>query len=353
MPRKTKETIEEETPKIKKKTTKISKKESSIDLKLANEEETKEKTTAKKATTKKLKKVADDVEKTTKKATKTKESKAKEDKTKKKATKTTTKKATTKTSKTTKATKTKKTTTKKRATKKEVVEEIVKTLYEELSLDENGRYKTSEPMEVEYYDLPYKYNETVVKVLYKNSSTLFVYWEISDDDIENYKRTYGDNFFETTEPVLRVYNESMNYRFEIVINDYANSWYFNINDAKCKYHVELGRRPKYNSNIGKDYIYVSSSNSIESPNDRILFNTNENNSIYFRNVKNNQYRKLNLSELIDKLNLKNKDFGFPLIKNISDLYKQLYDVENIFDFDIISNPSSGNPSSGSLSSQFK
>ena len=67
------------------------------------------------------------------------------------------------------------------------------------------------------------------------SDALFVYWEISDDDIEHYKNTYGENFFETTRPVLVVYNETMNYSFEIPINDFANSWYLHVNDAKCDY----------------------------------------------------------------------------------------------------------------------
>ncbi|MEI3434642.1 MAG: hypothetical protein V8R26_06685 [Clostridia bacterium] len=39
----------------------------------------------------------------------------------------------------------------------------------------------------------------------------------------------------------------MNYTFEIEINDFANCWYFNINDEKCEYVVELGRRPKNNN----------------------------------------------------------------------------------------------------------
>ena len=37
----------------------------------------------------------------------------------------------------------------------------------------------------------------------------------------------------------------MKYSFEIPINDFANSWYLHINDSKCHYRVELGRRPNY------------------------------------------------------------------------------------------------------------
>ena len=207
---------------------------------------------------------------------------------------------------------------------------------------------------VEYYDLPYKYNQTVVKVLYQNPTTLFVYWEISDDDIEHYKNTYGENFFETTRPVLVVYNETMNYSFEININDFANSWYFNINDSKCNYRVELVRKPiSYNEKIKTDYIYITSSNKIETPNDRILFSTNEPYTVYFKNTKNNTQRKVNLPKLLEDLNLVNKDFGFPIVQNVYDLYKNIYNIEDVGEFSIsLTNPSSGNPSSHSLSSRF-
>lgn len=216
--------------------------------------------------------------------------------------------------------------------------------------------KLTAPTKIEYYDLPYKYNQTVVKVLYQNPTTLFVYWEISDGDIENYKNIYGENFFETTRPALIVYNDTMNYHFEIGINDFANSWYFEINDSKCDYRVELIRRPIYfNEKIKEDYIYITSSNKIESPNDRILFSTNEPYIVYFKNTQNNNLRKVNLPKLIEKLNLSNKNFGFPIVQNVQDLYKLVYRVDDAEEFSVsLTNPSSGgNPSSHSLSSRFR
>lgn len=211
------------------------------------------------------------------------------------------------------------------------------------------------PTNVEYYDLPYKYNQTIVKILYQNPTTLFVYWEISDKDIYHYKELYGDNFFEITRPVLIVYNDTMHYHFEIGINDFANSWYFNINDSNCDYRVELIRKPvSYNEKIQRE-IYISSSNSIEIPNDRILFSTNEPNIVYFKNTKNNIQRKVDLEKLLQKLNLSNKNSGdFPIIRNIYDLYKLVYHINSSEEFSIdLTNPSSGNPSSHSLSSRFK
>ena len=72
-------------------------------------------------------------------------------------------------------------------------------------------------------------------------------------------------------PVLIIHNETMNYSFEIEINDFANSWYIQVNDANCKYNVELGRRPnQYLSELKEPYVYISSSNPMDFPNDHIL-----------------------------------------------------------------------------------
>ena len=217
---------------------------------------------------------------------------------------------------------------------------------------------------VEYYDLPYRYNETIVKILYQTPDTLFVYWDISDKDRENYVKEYGENFFNITRPVLIIHNDTMHYSFEIPINDFANSWYLHINDSKCDYRVELGRRPNYyneeatkeiQENIHTDYIYVSDSNKIESPNDRVLFSTNENNTIKFRNIKNQHETSKSLYEIVKNLPAMRKVENIPYIKEelFEKLYTGLYQSEDISLFERISNPSSGgNPSSGSIPVKF-
>ena len=141
---------------------------------------------------------------------------------------------------------------------------------------------------LEYYDLPYRYNQTVVKVLAQAPTTLFIYWDISDEDRNNFVKQYGENFFNDTKPVLIIHNKTMNYSFEIDIDDFANSWYLHVNDANCEYYVELGRRNKNNQNvkIPDNYLYVSSSNIIDAPNDHVLFDKSLNN-VYFRDVKTN------------------------------------------------------------------
>ena len=312
-------------------------------------EENNEKTTKKKAATKKPTKAVTKKESsknttTAKKSTVTKKAVAKKS-TAKKATVaqkvSTTKKKNTKTKKAT--------SNSKKATSKKLVTTKIKPVAEI----------------VEYYDLPYRYNETIVKILYQTPDTIFVYWDIADSDRENYIKQYGENFFNITRPVLIIHNDSMNYSFEIPINDFANSWYLHINDSKCNYRVELGRRPNYYSQeaakeieekIKTDYIFVSSSNKIESPNDRVLFNTNENNTIKFRNIKTHQEKSISLYNIVKRLPTMKKVQNIPYISEqlLQNIYAGIYQNEDITLFERIkNNPSSGgNPSSGSISSRF-
>lgn len=256
-------------------------------------------------------------------------------------------------------TKTKKVTTKKANSK------IKQTSIKSKKINKQTK-KVKKPIKiVESYDLPYRYNETIVKILYQTPDTLFVYWDIADSDRENYIKQYGENFFNITRPVLIIHNDTMNYSFEVPINDFANSWYLHINDSKCDYRVELGRRPNYynegvtkeiKENIPTDYIYVSISNEIESPNDHVLFNTNENNTIRVRNVKNYNEKSISLYEIIKHLPAMKKVQNIPYISEdlLKGIYSEIYHTKDMSVFDKVkNNPSSGgNPSSGSMSSRF-
>jgi len=277
MPRKTKEQTEIEKEENKRKSTK------------------KATTTAKKTTTKKAE---------------TKKSPAK----KKTTTKTSaTKKTATTKAKTGKTSSTKKTTSKKSTTKKSTSSKKTTT--------------KKKPEIVEYYDLPYRYNQTVVKVLAQTPNTLFIYWDISDKDRKSFEEQYGENFFEKTKPVLIVRNDTLNYSFEVEINDFANSWYLHIADSKCDYKIELGRRPiKKTEKINVDYIYVSSSNEIEVPNDKVLFNKNQK-MVYFRDIKTGIQTEKEITNI-------------SFIRNMGKIY-DIYDLGENHNVSILSNPSSG------------
>lgn len=251
-----------------------------------------------------------------------KENKAKSDKksTKKVSNKTSasSKKSTTKTavskSKTTakKSTTKKTTTTKKTSSKKKVV-----------------------PVVNEYYDLPFRYNQTVVRILAQTPNKLFIYWDISDEDRKSYEKKYGSDFFYNTRPYLIITNTTMNYTFEVEINDFANSWYLNINDASCDYKVELARKftvdSKHDASINNtaeehltpylanETLTITSSNELEVPNDHILIEK-LGSSVFFRNVKTNILEEKSTSSLSYMQKIGN-------IYNIYDLYKQMYHDE--------------------------
>ena len=192
---------------------------------------------------------------------------------------------------------------------------------------------------LEYYDLPYRYNETTVKVLAQTPNNLFIYWDISDDDKKSYIEKYGEYFFNNTKPVLVVHNKTNNSTFEVDINDFANSWYLHVVDGDCDYQIDLGRRPINNYvSIENDYLYVTSSNEMETPNDHILFD-HLNNNIYFKNVKTNTTSKKDIANLslLKKISK---------ISDIKDFYQALYPEEMInFERLDLSNPSSSNPTS--------
>ena len=244
-----------------------------------------------------------------------------------------------------------KTSTSKKNSNSRTTKSTKKSMAKSKTLNKNSKEEAF--INNEYYDLPYRYNQTVVKVLAQTPNNLFIYWDISDRDRENLKKQYGEDFFETTYPVLIVYNDTLNYHFEVSINDFANSWYLHVNDSKSNYRIELGRRPidyyKFNENVKNlnenvfnniDYIQISTSNNIESPNDRILFNK-EQKMVYYKNVKTNVVNSKPITSLSFMHNIGK-------IYNIYELYKQIYKEENIEDLYDLSNPSSGNPSSGSF-----
>lgn len=185
----------------------------------------------------------------------------------------------------------------------------------------------------EYYDLPYRYNETVIKLLFQTPKTLFVYWDISDLDRQKFIDLYGNNFFSETKPVLVVYNKTLNYSFELDINDFANCWYFDVENAECEYIIELGRRPISSIHLPNNYLQIATSNKIEIPNNRILFDKTSN-TLFFRNVKDNT----TFSKNITTFNFIKKAEKIYNTQNIYDIYKKLYSDEKIIES--LDNPSS-------------
>ena len=244
---------------------------------------------------------------------------------------------------------TKKTT--KKATAKKTESLVKKNTTRKKTVSTKSK-KDNQKFQAEYYDLPYMYHRTVVKVLAQTPKMLFIYWEISEEDRDLFKKLYGEDFFNHTKPVLVVYNDTMNYSFEVEVDDFANSWYLHIEDSNCEYHIELGRKPVQNINRQIQpvyipyYVYVTSSNEMTSPNNAILFDPNIK-EITFRNIKTGEVIKKDINQFKFITNVG--------IFNIKELYKYLFPNEN-FEFEniVLGNTSSGAlSSSGMFSSQFK
>ena len=274
--------------------------------------------------TKEQKELENKTEKVTKKASTKKESVISKNTSTKKSTTTVTKKTTNTKKGTTKAastTKKKPSTTAKKAPIKNKT-----TTTKKPTTKKNSSPKKKIDI-VEYYDLPYRYNQTVIKVLAQTPTNLFIYWDISDADRKNLKKQYGDDFFETTKPILIVYNDTLGYHFEIEINDFANSWYLHVADSKCDYRIELGRRPIVKTEkLDTDYIYITTSNEIESPNDRILLD-NHQKMVYFRDIKTGIQTEKEITNI-------------SFIRNMGKIY-DIYDLGENHNVSILSNPSSG------------
>ncbi len=189
----------------------------------------------------------------------------------------------------------------------------------------------SDTLKNEYYDLPTSYNQTVVKILAQTPKILFVYWDISEKDKEKLMKKYGDNFFQETSPFLLITNKTQNYSFEIEVNDYANSWYLSIPDSDCKYEVTLIRRmknrlpfvpldePQSNSSANQSYVAISCSETLETPNDHILFEK-LGKTIFLQDVKSHKVEEKNIASFTFMQNIGE-------IYNIYDFYKQIYQDE--------------------------
>lgn len=200
---------------------------------------------------------------------------------------------------------------------------------------------------LEYYDLPFRYNETVVKILAQTPRRLFVYWDVADKDKQTYLNAFGNHFFEDTYPVLLVHNENKNDTSEIAINDFANSWYLDISNPRDKYTIQLGRKfkfhtkPQINPEIEKtnilfsnDYLFIAMSNQLEVPNDHVLFEEFKP-FVTYRNVKTHVEETKKIE-------------SFQVPNNLQPVYQKLYQDQLILDENgvwDIQNPSSMGTSS--------
>ncbi len=184
----------------------------------------------------------------------------------------------------------KKATTKKTATKKNNITSKndntllakAKAFFVELEKNFSSLFKKEKDIKYisEYYEVPYRYDETTVKIIAQNPYKLYVYWDISNKKKEELISNYGKDFFTKTTPVLIVTNKSTNESFEVEVNDFANSWYIDIPDNSSKYIVELAR--KVNDTI---YIDPINGNKVKIEEKNKINNTSNNKKADEKDIK--------------------------------------------------------------------
>lgn len=109
----------------------------------------------------------------------------------------------------------------------------------------------------EYYELPVKYNQTMIRLLVQSPTRIFAYWEVSDDTIKQFSQWHS-NYSDCT-PILKITNVTKHYSYMIPVDPYANNYYIEVDDPGCDYRVELGRRSK------TEYVCLYTSNQATVP----------------------------------------------------------------------------------------
>ena len=138
----------------------------------------------------------------------------------------------------------------------------------------------------EYYDLPTKYDETVVRLLVQSPTRMYVYWEVAEDSIKNFYNNHIN--YNNCTPVLKITNLTMNYSYEIPVDPYATNYYIEVKDANCNYKVELGRRQN------DRFISVFESNQVTIPRSAPIYNKEAEEIIYKNYLRLNQTERFTI-----------------------------------------------------------
>lgn len=127
----------------------------------------------------------------------------------------------------------------------------------------------------EYYELPSKYNQTIIRLLVQSPTRMFVYWEVSDETIKHFSNNSVD--YSNCTPVLKITNITKNYSYIIPVDPYANNYYIDVEDSGCEYKVELGRCVKNN------FVNIYTSNKATVPNANPLSQEYSTDDVLFAN----------------------------------------------------------------------
>lgn len=118
--------------------------------------------------------------------------------------------------------------------------------------------------------IPYRYGDTYLTAMVRDPYWLFAYWEIGKAAKEDVCRRYGARAWESSRPVLKVYDATNRYFFdsrqaaEIEINDFADNWYIHTGKPGHSYFIELSRVMPDGTQI-----FIARSNMVTTPRDDV------------------------------------------------------------------------------------
>lgn len=127
----------------------------------------------------------------------------------------------------------------------------------------------------EYYELPTKYNQTIIRLLVQSPTRMFVYWEVSDETVKLFSEKHTS--YSDCTPVLKITNITKNYSYTIPVDPYANNYYIEVEDSGCDYKVELGRYSK------SSFVNIFTSNQATVPSANPVSNSFDTDDILFAN----------------------------------------------------------------------
>ena len=120
---------------------------------------------------------------------------------------------------------------------------------EELTPVQIDYQEAGPPKEPELH-LPKSYGSDRMVLMVRDPDWLYAYWEITATKQGEFQHNFGSNAWETSQPVLRVYDvtgicfngENANSYLDISVNDNAESWHINVGKPNCSFCVDIGRK---------------------------------------------------------------------------------------------------------------
>jgi hypothetical protein len=116
--------------------------------------------------------------------------------------------------------------------------------------------------------LPLDYGDTKITILPRDPICIFAYWSISGEFLDKLKKQYGEQNFENSKLVVRVYDttdinfdgSNANRYFDVFVTPESSSWYINVGEFNRCWCADIG----YLTQDGK-FIYIARSNKIDMP----------------------------------------------------------------------------------------